>query len=64
MPSEVPVETIHIWEAAVARLKKAERRMPVGLSTAERTELLEALTAVDDAWEEHISRVRAWAGKN
>jgi hypothetical protein len=62
MRSEVPIETIRAWQSAVVRLRKVENQL-AQLTPELRTELLEALTAVDDAWEEHIARVRAWVGQ-
>jgi acyl-CoA reductase-like NAD-dependent aldehyde dehydrogenase len=62
--TEVPTDSIQAWEWAVATLKKAERRMWEGLTPDERAELLAALNDADDAWEEHISSVRAWVRGN
>jgi hypothetical protein len=61
--SDVPTEPIRIWETAVQALRKIERRLGHEPFTRDlRQELLAALTAVDDAWEEHVIQVRAWAG--
>jgi hypothetical protein len=61
--SDVPIETIRIWETEVHALRKIERRLGLEPFTRDlRLELLAALMAVDDAWEEHIINVRAWAG--
>ena len=61
--TDVPTDTILIWETAAQALKKVERRLGhEPFTPAFRSELLAALTAVDDAWEEHIIKVRAWAG--
>lgn len=64
MTSEVPSQVIRIWEDAVGRLRKIARRIGQGpVNQRERDELLAALTAVDDACEEHIIAVRVWAGR-
>lgn len=61
--TDVPSDTILIWETAAQALRKVERRLSHEPFTRDlRVELLAALTAADDAWEEHIIRVRAWAG--
>lgn len=63
--SDVPVDEIRIWDSAVNTLRTVEQRLGHEPFTTEvRNELLAALTAVDDAWEEHIAHVRAWAGSN
>jgi hypothetical protein len=62
MNNDVPTEAIGVWESAVGKLKKVERRLGHEQFTPElRGELVEALNSVDDAWELHISSVRAWA---
>jgi uncharacterized protein Yka (UPF0111/DUF47 family) len=62
--SEVPTDTISIWETAVDHLRDVERNLGSRrLTPQERTDLLDALAAVDDAWEEHITAVRAWTGR-
>ena len=61
--SEVPTETIQIWQSAVKALTTVEQRLGhEPFTPALKSELLAALTAVDDAWEEHIINIRAWAG--
>ena len=61
--TDVPTDTIQIWETAAQALRKVERRLGHQQFTRDlRLELLAALSAVDDAWEEHIIQVRAWAG--
>ena len=54
--TDVPTDTILIWETAAQALKKVEQRIGrQPFTPAFRSELLAALlTAVDDAWEEHI----------
>lgn len=60
--ASLPAEIIIIWRSAVDRLNKVERRLDDEITPDQRAELLAALTAVDDAWEEHIIQIRAWAG--
>jgi hypothetical protein len=50
---------------SVEVLRKLERRLGHGPFTPDvKADLLAALTAVDDAWEEHVMAVRSWAAGN